>query len=97
MKEKAITIKTNEINKIKIKIEIKAKRGVNSEIRISIIIFTMREPLAKRASTRNRRFKIIKSSVNMFFIERLCDIRACEKMFFNLFKCEQCDLNHIII
>ena len=41
-------------------------------------------------------FKVIKNFVNMFFVKRLCDIRACEKTFFDLLKCEQCDINHVI-
>ena len=91
---KATKIKEiNEINKTKAKI----KKDVNSEIQISIIIFIIKRSFAKRVSTRKRRFEVIKNSINMFFIKRLCDIRICEKTFFDLLKCEQCDLNYVII
>ena len=88
MKRKMMMIKINEINEIKVKAETKTKKDANSKIRISIIIFTMRRPLAERASTQKRIFKIIKSFVNMLLIKCLCDIYACEKTFFNLFKGE---------
>ena len=89
-------IKINEINKTKVEIKAKTKRKINSKIRISIIIFIIKKSLTKRASTRKRKIEIIKSFINMFFIKRLYDIRAYKKTFFDLFKCEQCDLNHII-
>ena len=91
-------IKTIKIEKINEAIEIKAKikKNVNSRIRISIIIFIMRGLFAERASTRKRMFEIIKNFVNMFLIKRLCDAYEYEKTFFNLFKCEQCDINHVI-
>ena len=58
-----MTIKTNEATKMikmikvekvsgAVEAEARAKGDVNSKIRISIIIFTMRRSLAKRASTR---------------------------------------------
>ena len=75
----------------------KIKKSVNPRIRISIIIFTVKKFLAKRASARKRVFEIIKNSVNIFFIKRLCDAYACEKTFSDLLKCEQCDINHVII
>ena len=89
-------IKVKKANEA-IEAEAKTKRDANSKIRISIIIFTMRKPLAKRASIRKRVFEIIKNSINMLFIKRLCDIYACEKTFSNLLKCEQCDINHVVI
>ena len=91
---KAIRIeKTNET----IKIKTKTKKDVNSRIRISIIIFIMKESFAKRASTQKRMFEIIKNFINMLFIKRLCDVYVYKKTFFNLFKCEQCDINHVVI
>ena len=45
------TIKIKKINEI-IEIRARAEKGVNSKIRISIIIFTMRGSLAERASIR---------------------------------------------
>ena len=85
--------KTNEA----IKTKMKTKKNVNLRIRILIIIFTMKKPFAKRASTRKRVFEIIKNFINILFIKRLCDIYMCEKTFFNLLKCEQCDINHAVI
>ena len=81
-------IKTNKINETKVEIKAKIKKNVNSKIRISIIIFIMKRSFAERASTRKRRFEIIKNFVHMLFVKRLCDIYTCEKTFFNLFKCE---------
>ena len=52
---------------------------------------------AKRASIWERVFEVIKNFINMFLVKRLCDIYAYKKMFFNLLKCEQCDINHVII
>ena len=48
------TIKMIKVEKASgaVEAEARAKRGVNSKIRISIIIFIMRRSLAKRASTR---------------------------------------------
>ena len=89
-------IKTEKANET-IKIKTKTKKNVNSRIRISIIIFIMKRFFAKRASTRERIFEIIKKFINMLFVKRLCDAYTCEKTFFNLFKCEQCDINHVII
>ena len=89
-------IKVEKINEI-IEAKAGAEKGVNSEIRISIIIFIMKESFAKRVSTRERVFKIIKNFVNMLLIKRLCDIYVCEKTFFNLLKCEQCDINYVVI
>ena len=96
--EAARAIRAIKIKKISEAIEIEAetKRGVSSKIRIPIIILTIREFFAKRVSTRERVFEIIKNFINMLFVKRLCDARACEKTFSNLFKCEQCDINHII-
>ena len=94
---KAIKIeKANETIKAKTKTK-KEKKNVNLRIRILIIIFTMKKPFAKRASTRKRVFEIIKNFINILFIKRLCDIYMCEKTFFNLLKCEQCDINHVVI
>ena len=92
------TIKVIKIEKANeaIKIKTKIKENVNSGIRISIIIFIMRRFFAERVSTRERVFKVIKSFINMLFIKRLCDVRACEKTSFNLLKCEQCDINHVV-
>ena len=97
--EMAKVIKVIKVEKAGEAVEIKAeiKRGVSSRIRISIIIFIMRRSFAKRASTRKRVFEIIKSFINMLFVKRLCDVYACEKTFFDLLKCEQCDINHVII
>ena len=92
-------IKIIRIEKANKTIEIKAriKKNVNSEIRTSIIIFIMKRFFVKCASTRKRMFEIIKNFVNMLFVKRLCDVCACEKTFFDLLKCEQCDINHVII
>ena len=94
-KAKIIKIKINEINeaikmkinKIKTKIT-KIKKRVNSRIRISIIIFTIKKPREKRASTRKRKIEMVKNLVNMFFIKRLCNIRAYKKTSFDLLKSE---------
>ena len=85
MKTKITKIKINKITKMKIneiktKI-IKAKRRVNSKIQISTIIFTIKEFCEKCASTRKRKMRIIKNLVNMFFIKRLCNIRAYKNRF----------------
>ena len=47
-----IMIKTNEANKAKVETKTKTKKDVNSKIRISIIIFIIKKPFAKRASIR---------------------------------------------
>ena len=75
----------------------KTKRRVNSKIRTSTIIFTIKKVYKKRASTRKRRMRIIKNLVNMLFIKRLCNIYIYKKTYCNLFKREQCDLNYVII
>ena len=82
-RKKAIMIKANEINEAdKANEATKTKKSVNSKIRISIIIFTIKEPREKRVLTRKRKFEIIKNFVNMFFIKRLCNIYAYKKNVF---------------
>ena len=90
-----MSVKARTTN-VKTKI-IKIKRRINSRIRTFTIIFTMKRPREKRASTRKRKVKIIKSLINMLFVKRLYNIYAYKKTFSNLLKREQCDLNYVII
>ena len=100
IKIKVMKIKANKIIKARVTSAktktIKIKRRVNSKIRIFTIIFIIKKFYKRRASTRERRMNIIKSLVNIFFVKRLYNIRAYEKTFFDLLKCEQCDLNYIV-